>query len=65
VSTLIELMSRDPNKCTREDIVAIVQAFRDRRKQFTIGNLSAGSTKPPSAKVAETMKAVKADDIDL
>ncbi len=65
MSTLIELMARDPNKCTREDIVAIVQAFRDRRKQFTIGNLSAGSTKAPTAKVAETMKAVKADDIDL
>lgn len=65
MSTLMEIMQRDPNKCTREDMVVIVQTFRDRRKQFVIGNMSAGSTKAPSAKVQEVLNAVKSDDLDL
>jgi hypothetical protein len=65
MSTLMELMSRDPNKCTKDDIREIIKAFRERRQQFVLGNLSAGSTKAPTAKFAEIMKSVKSDDLDL
>ena len=53
-----ELMSRDPTKCSDQDIDEIVRIFRERRKQFDLGNMIAGKTKPVSAKTAEAMKAV-------
>lgn len=65
MSDLSRIFALDPNKCTRTDIAQIVQAFRDRRAQFELGNMKAGSTKPVTGKMAELMKSVKSDDIDL
>ena len=65
MSDLSRIMSLDPNKCTRTDIAQIVQFFRDRRAQFELGNMKAGSTKPATGKVAELMKNVKSDDLEL
>lgn len=61
----MELFRRDPLNCSKQDIVAIVAAFRERRKQFNLGNLSAGKVKI-TPKQAETLKAVSGlKDLDL
>jgi hypothetical protein len=41
----------------------IVENFRARRKQFLLGNMTAGRTKPPSAKEKESLKAIGELDI--
>lgn len=65
MTDLAELFSRDPNKCTKDDIRAIVVAFRERRKQFNAGASLAGKVKPPTGKAAETAKRIASDDLDL
>jgi len=63
MSELSELFARDPEQCTREDMASIVAAFRARRGQYMLGNNKAGSTKAPTAKEAEALKAVGKLDI--
>jgi phage tail tube protein FII len=57
-SALAELFSRDPVKCTDQDIAALVAAYRDRRKQFDLGNMKARSSKPATGKAAAITKAI-------
>jgi hypothetical protein len=64
MSDLAELFSRDPNKCTKDDVRSIIAAYRERRKQFNLGSAQAGSVKPLKGKAAESAKAVTAD-VDL
>ena len=61
MSDLAELFSRDPQKCTKDDVRAIVAAFRERRKTFNLGMKTAGTTKALTGKAAETAKAISAD----
>lgn len=67
MSDLQTLFAMDPEKCTKENIKEIVLAFRERRTQFNLGNASAGSTKAPTARESEALKAVggKLDIKDL
>ena len=63
-STLSQLFALDPNKCTKNDIQEIIKAYRDRRAQFNIGNMSAGKIKAPSAAMQQLEKVAKIE-IDL
>lgn len=58
-ATLIELMSRDPHDCSKQDIEEIVKYYREKRKQFSLGDMKAGKTKAPTAKEAESLAATK------
>jgi hypothetical protein len=64
MSDLAELMSRDPNKCTREDISEIIKFYRSRHAQWkqTGGSVS---LKPLKGKSVETAKQISANDLDL
>lgn len=57
-TTLAELFSRDPAGCSKQDIEQLVEAYRARRKQFDLGNMKAGSSKPLTGKAAEVAKAI-------
>jgi len=50
VTDIATLMARDPLELTKDDIAIIVDQFRASRKAFNLGNVKAGSTKPPTAK---------------
>ena len=47
------LFARNPLQLTRLDIDSIVEEMRKSRHAFTLGNVKAGSTKPPTAKQKE------------
>ena len=64
MTTLSELFARDPNNCTRDDIKEIIKAYRERRAQFNLGNLSAGKVKEPTSKMKELSKEVNVE-LDL
>lgn len=65
--TLTELLSRDPNECSKDDIKAIVQYFREKRAQFILGDMKAGaSTRKQSkgeADAAAVTKNLKIEDM--
>lgn len=50
MTDLSTLFSRNPLELTRDDLRTIIEAFRKSRHQFTLGNVKAGSTKPPTEK---------------
>lgn len=50
MTDLSTLFARNPLDLTRDDITTIIQAFRKSRHQFTLGNATAGRTKPPTEK---------------
>lgn len=49
MSDITELFARDPLSLSEQDIDTIVAKFRESRKAFNLGNMKAGSTKPPTA----------------
>ena len=53
-STLQELFSRDPNKCTRDDVRAIISAMRAHAVNYS-NKVAAPKVTKVSAKVAETV----------
>lgn len=57
MSDLQTLFARDPLSLSRQDLETIVRELRERRKQYNLGNQSAGKAKPQSAK-AEAAKKV-------
>lgn len=54
MTDITELFARDPLQLSKQDIVAIVARFRESRKAFNLGNVRAGSTKPPTEKQKKT-----------
>lgn len=50
MTDLQELFSRDPLSLTRDDLTVIIEEFRKSRHAFNMGNMKAGSTKPPTEK---------------
>lgn len=52
MTDLSELYSRDPLQLTKDDIEELVKSLREKRGQFAIGNMKAGSSKKPTAKQA-------------
>jgi hypothetical protein len=65
MSDLATLFARNPLDLTKDDIRSIIEAFRASRKQFTLGNAKAGSTKPPSPKQAKINDLASKLDIKL
>ena len=57
-TTLQQIFSMDPNKCSKQNILDLVEAYRARRKQFDLGNMKAGSSKPLTGKAVEVAKAI-------
>lgn len=49
-NALLELFARDPLELTKSDLTTIITKMRESRKAFNLGNKSAGSTKPKTAK---------------
>jgi hypothetical protein len=45
MSTIAELMAKDPLECSQQDIEEIVKDFRSKRHLFGVGDQKAGSTK--------------------
>lgn len=64
-STLAELFALDPLKYSEQDLDRIIAEFRDKRKQFNLGNLQAGSTKPKSAKAEASLELGKRLGLNL
>lgn len=54
MSDIMELFARDPLDLSKQDIETIIAKFRESRKAFNLGNVRAGSTKPPTAKQKKT-----------
>jgi hypothetical protein len=50
MTDLSTLFARNPLDLTREDITTIIKGFRQKRHQFTLGNATAGRTKPMTEK---------------
>ena len=63
MSDMAELFSRDPLKHTRESIDAIVAYYREARKNFLLGEKSAGSTKKMKAAPKVDGPKLGADDL--
>ena len=54
MTDIATLFAKDPMEYTKEDLGEIVQKFRDSWKQYNLGNVKAGSTKPKTAKEKQT-----------
>lgn len=68
MTDITELFARDPLDLSKQDIAAIVARFRESRKAFNLGNVRAGSTKPPTEKqrkASEIMQKVAASGIKI
>lgn len=65
MSDMAELFSRDPLKHTRESIDEIIEYYRGARKNFLLGEKSAGSTKKAKAPKADGSKLGSDDLMDL
>ena len=65
MTDLATLFAMNPLDLTREDLTAVVTKFRESRGQFTLGSKTAGSTKPPTAKQAQTNDLLKKLDISI
>ncbi len=56
MTSITELFARDPLSLSEQDIDIIIAKFRESRKAFNLGNVKAGSTKPPTATQKKTME---------
>lgn len=63
MTDLSTLFARNPLDLTREDISTMIEAFRKARHQFSLGNVKAGSTKPPTEK--QKKLSALADKLDI
>lgn len=57
------LFARDPLSLSQQDLETIVRELRERRKQYNLGNQSAGKAKPVSAKAEAARKVTGQLDI--
>ena len=65
MSDVSDLFDRNPLDLTEDDIRTLVTHLRERRHQFTAGNLKAGSTKKPTEKQQKVLDDAKALGLDL
>lgn len=63
MTDLSQLFARNPLDLTKSDITALVEAFRKSRHQFSLGNATAGRTKPLSEK--QQRLATLSDKLDI
>lgn len=54
MSDISRLFDEDPLQQTTEDFNELVAELRERRHQFNLGNMKAGSSKPKTEKQKET-----------
>lgn len=62
---LQQLFSTDPLSLSKADLSTIIEQFRGMRKQFTLGNAKAGSTKPKTEKQKATISIAEKLDLKL
>lgn len=65
MTDIATLFARDPLDLTKEDITTIIEEMRKSRHAFNLGNVKAGSTKPPTAKQKATNDLLGKLDISL
>jgi len=65
MTDLSTLFARNPLDLTREDITTIIEAFRKSRHQFSLGNATAGRTKPLTEKQQKVADLASKLDIKL
>ena len=66
MSDLLTIFSKDPFKCSKQDISDLVTGLRARLSSFKLDSGSgAGKMKPPSAKQLELKKVIDAGDLDV
>lgn len=63
MSDMAELFARDPLNHTRESIDAIIAYYREARKNFILGEKSAGSTKKMKAAPKSDGPKLGSDDL--
>ena len=63
MTDIAELFTRDPNLCSKQDILAIVMEFRSKAALFRAGVMTAGNTKPKAP--SKIKPGVKLDLNDL
>lgn len=64
MSDISLIFSTDPLKLTRDDISSVIAEMRKKRAAFQLGNVKAGSMKPPTEKQkAATALAAKLGDL--
>lgn len=62
---ITELFAKDPLQYTEQDLDAIIARFREARRQFNLGNVKAGSTKPKTPKQKVTSELLSKLDMKL
>lgn len=64
---IARIFATDPLQLTKDDITALIAKLRDSRKQFTLGNQSAGKMKAavPSKKAQQAQAALAGLKVDL
>ena len=65
MSDMSELFARDPLKLEKAAFETILTEMRRNRANFNLGNMKAGSTKPPSAKTKESLDLTKKLGLEL
>lgn len=65
MSDLAKLFADNPLNLTRDDMATIIKAFRGMRHQFTLGNATAGRTKPMTEKQKTVASLASKLDIKL
>ena len=63
MTDIAELFARDPNLCSKQDILSIVTEFRAKASLFRAGVMTAGTTKPKTP--SKVKPGVKLDLNDL
>jgi hypothetical protein len=61
--SISDIFALPPDEITDDQLTQLIAEFRSRRHLFNLGNKSAGSTKPLSAKAAASASLI--DDIEL
>jgi hypothetical protein len=64
MSDMQRIFDLDPLECTDQDILALINGFRNKQAQFKSGTLDAGRTKPRAASKAKA-PTIKSDLSDL
>jgi len=65
VSDMSELFARDPLGLAKEDFEKIIAEMRRNRANFNLGNMKAGTTKPPSEKTKASLDLTKKLGLEL
>lgn len=65
MSDLAELFARDPLNLSDADLDKMVEAYRENRKAFKLGNMQAGKVPSPKQKAATDLASMLDLKLDL